>query len=466
MRTLWILALAAALLSISAGNANAADKKTPKKGRAAMRTAQPIASDTKPTRSDINVAVELPLVFDGEVLTEARAEELAALMGFTLIDFHRCSTGENCAIFEVAGPAGRIFQYQVLGTRCKIPKSTGTIPNDALDDLVGHTQMSSKSARKANRTSQSARSASPETAGSISTSPIPGGVVEQEEGNVSSCFAGYKMLFRARQENTMYADHLGFSTKVAQFYQTVENGRWLDVYNASASNWKFARVNSGITDKGWAYEIRYPDGTLRSSDSYAVEMIASGVGAGQTAGEMCGGMRDALQGDANITTLALFNACKARPLPDSGTIGAEGSLEPWGVGVSLNGSVTKTNDTCENDKQMGLEKNAVAATSLYNDCMQHPGRYYPNIFPPEDGALTLDALVTAINPQYIENGSLPAGTCPSSIVNYDVAVDMGNGSHCTADAVRYTCNTKTDGSCYCDNPKVEGAIICTDNQLP
>jgi hypothetical protein len=289
-------------------------------------------------------------------------------------------------------------------------------------------------------------------------------VLTEEPGNVSSCFAGYKMLFRARQENTLYADNLGYSRKGAQYYQTVDNGRWLDLYSISASDWKFARVNSGITDIGWAYEIRYADGTLRNGDSEVVEAIASGATGGQTAGELCGGMRDALQSDANVTTLKAFGACKARPLPDAGNVGAEVSLEPWGLGGSLNGSLSKTNDTCENDKQMDLEKNATDAASLYNDCLRHPGRYYPELFPPEDGALTIDALVTAIKSQYTSTGG-PNGTCPSSYVANNVQVDMGDGNVCTAD-VRFNCETTTSGGCECKAHQVEGEIVCATGGLP
>ena len=456
MKTFWMLTLSAVLLAVSAGVTNAADKKASKKGRSAARTVQP---GSLPSVSDAAVGIERALIFDGAVLTQARAEQIAVAANFTLIDFHRCSTGENCAIFEVAGPNGRIFQYQVLGERCKLIMSQGTIAAGTLGDL---THMSSRSARKTKAARQSSGSAPAGSVPAASANVNPTQVVVEQAGNVTSCFGGYTVLFRARQENTLYADVLGFSTKVAQFYQTVDNGRWLDLFNMSSSNFRFQRVDSGVTDYGWAHETRYSNGTLRSGASEAGSMIASSGSPGQTAAALCGGNRDVLQASANVTALEAYAACKAIPLPGSATIGGELKLEPWGVGGSVSGSVTKTSDTCANFKDIALAKNAVSAASYYNDCMQHPGRYFPNIFPPEDGALAIDRLETAIKPQYIENGSVPAGgACPSSIVNNNVTVDMGDGLVCTADAVRYTCNTTTSGSCDCTDPKVEGAITCT-----
>ena len=125
MKTFWMSTLSAVLLAVSAGVTNAADKKASKKSQSAARTVQP---GSLPSVSDAAVGIERALMFDGAVLTQARAEQIAVAANFTLIDFHRCSTGENCAIFEVRrtqrpdlsipGARGALQADLVAGNNC------------------------------------------------------------------------------------------------------------------------------------------------------------------------------------------------------------------------------------------------------------------------------------------------------------------------------------------------------------
>lgn len=455
MTTFWITALSGALLCALSAQAFGPDKKGRKKSQARTSTTRPDdPQSTKPTHVEPHGGIRTPLMFGGSLLTQERAEQIATSAGFTLIDFHACSGGTECAIFEVVTPAVEVYQYQVSSDRCTRPMVAGTVADGT---LTPNRSLGSRSARKNTASSRTAQSVDPRSSGVDSASLTP--------GDVTNCFGAYTLVFRARQENALYADKLGYSTTIGQYYQTVKNGRWSDLYSVSANTWKFGREASSTVDIGWSHETRYANGVLRSGESQQVEGSPVSGSGQQSAAEVCEDSKAVMQANANVQVQAAHAACKAFPLPGSTTVNLEVDLKPWGVGASAGISATKTSDTCANFRDIGLAKNEAAASAYAQDCKSHPGRYFPYLFPPESGALTPDVLETAIKAKWQENGSVSAGYCPSSIVNYDVAVDMGNGSVCSADAVRYTCNTTTQGTCECSNPTIEGAITCTDNSV-
>jgi hypothetical protein len=425
--------------AVAAGaSAPAAEQGVAPRLKASPRPGAVITGSTKPQDS-----IRPVQRFAGRTLTEERAKGMADAAGFKLLDFFPCAySTDRCAMFQVRGKRGNVFLYQVSSERCMTAGSPQTNPNGA-GDLA-----------QPGRRRRAQGGLSP-----TSTSAAGGAGAEEETGGEANyCFAGYRADYRTREANTVYADNTGYSMKVDHHYQLIQDGRWKDVVTATTSSWSLLKeAGRGTTNRGWAYEMKDSAGTVLTSDSGSVDVIASEGGNGVELTDRCQSKHDLMLKTHTAVNEGFFLACKVATLaiPDSttGTI----SFEPLGVGVSIEAS--KNLDLCTNGRDTTAALIDAAAQWLYDDCINHPGKYFPADYPADPGAYDLKVLPGFKSPYAVllEGGKAPQN-CPSSYVSLET-VDMGGGTTCQAN-VRYTCETTVGGACECKDPKVEGQIAC------
>jgi hypothetical protein len=420
-----------------AASASAAEKRLTPQLKASPRPGSVVTQSTKP--QDYIPRVQ---TFDGGTLTKERARDLAKTAGFNLLDFFPCAySTDRCAMFQVRGKRGNVFLYQVSSERCMTVDSQQTNPN-------GVGAGAQQAPRR--RTRQGGLSAS------SSSSAGATGAAEETRREASYCFAGYRADYRAREANTVYADNTGYTMRVQHHYQLIQDGRWKDVVTATTSSWSLLKeAGRGTTNRGWAYELE-AGGTVLTSDSGSVDLIASEGGNGVELTERCKSKSDLVLATQNAVNQGFYLACKVATLAIPDSVTGNVSLEPLGVGASI--EATKNLDLCTNGKDSTAALSELAAKWAYDDCINHPGKYFPADYP-NPGALDIKVLPGFESPYAVllEGGKAPQN-CPSSYVTQET-VDMGGGTTCQAN-VRYTCETTVGGACECKDPKVEGDIAC------
>lgn len=389
------------------------------------------------------VLSERPIMFRGSTMTTDRARGIAGRAGYELISFLPCTENlQECAILEVIGPAGRVYQYQITSEDCWTAEIGGHNTANLGNEII---QIPPRQKR---------RLANPGSSTTINNPVSFGGVTNDDKDPwTNGCFAGYKVAFRARQLDTLWVAAEGRTISLEQVYQTFSDNRWVPLATVKASSWYYGDVFSGATS-GWAYELRDSSGTLLTSDSDSVFSIASGGSTEVSATDLCNSRRDSIVADQQFVVALLYAAADILTILDQATI--EVSLEPFGFGGSV--TVSKTVDIPEHVKEIGDAHATKAGTDFHTDCLQHPGKYFPAKFPPEPGELSLAEQATFESP-FGETNLATAANCPSTLTGQEAA-DMGGGTVCTA-TVRRTCEITTEGECVCNNPVVVDEYVCT-----
>jgi hypothetical protein len=360
-----------------------------------------ISPDKGPLEDPGTVPVEdalesLVQTFAGERLTKARAKQIVEAAGLTFLSFYRCAfPADDCAIFEVQGPRGVGFQYQVSSERCR----------HVITDPVL-------------------------TRGKPAPSP--------SAGNLSPCFAGYTAFIRARHHNTLFADHTGSSMSLSNYYQIMQNGRWTDVASMTTSAWNLIEWGHGTHHIGWAYDIRDANGHLLAGDGYQVDAIASTGANGETKQEACGRRRKSLVDDHLLVNAKIFASCKMAPFPDNGSVTVGGSVEV----VELQGTLGKNNDVCANNQQVMDRWAEVAGNALYDDCVLYPGHYFPADFTPMGPSDIMGNLPT-FEPSFQTATGKPED-CRDHYAKE--TTKMGNGWECVTDISYKNCAVGGGGS--------------------
>jgi hypothetical protein len=209
--------LIAALASLClCGIADASPGATPK------LKAEPI-----PNPGDISVSVEDVRphfqLFDGKVLDESRAHSLAASEDFELLAYHQCAGGgDQCAIFEVQGKRGKVFQYQVLADKCALKPQANAIDTDALTNPQVPPAGTAKTISPVGAQAKAQVNDAPNRPDLKGTELIQD---DEDQKTADTCFGGYKVAFRARQENTFSAGDFGHILSTTQHYQVVYGGK-------------------------------------------------------------------------------------------------------------------------------------------------------------------------------------------------------------------------------------------------
>jgi hypothetical protein len=132
--------------------------------------------------------------FGGKTMTTERARAMAEAENYELIKYLRCSGNlQECVIMQVVGLAGRVFQYQVLGERCKWEVTANPVITADPVRRDPHTRLG----RKAQST--------PNVAAAADKGPF-----------ADDCFAGYQVAFRAVQLDTLWVASSGHTITLEQ----------------------------------------------------------------------------------------------------------------------------------------------------------------------------------------------------------------------------------------------------------
>jgi hypothetical protein len=258
----------------------------------------------------------------------------------------------------------------------------------------------------------------------------------------------------------LYADKMGYSIKFEHHFQLIADGRWQDAAVVTASSWNLLKEwGKGTINVGWAYELRDADRNVLTSESESRDLIASSGSDEISLKDRCQIRSDLVAAGADAVVAVCYNACKIGTLGIPDVVETDLDLDKLGVGASIKG--IKNLNLCENIKGSQDKALKLGAAWVLDDCVNHPGNYFPSDYPPEEDSLTL-LILPGYEPAYgilLADGQTPAN-CPASYVNHEV-VDMGDGTECAGD-VRYHCETTTSGTCECDDPQVEGSITCTE----
>lgn len=374
--------------------------------------------------------------FDGERLTKARAKQIVEAAGFTFLDFHRCAfPTDDCAIFDVQGSRGVGFQYLVSSERCR----------HVGDPVLTHGEPAPSPSVPAAREMSPNATSGRRSDDSIVRQPIDG---KDAGENLPHCFAGYTAFVRARQHNTLFADHTGSSMSLSNYYQIVQNGRWTDVASMTASAWRLREWGHGTSHVGWAHDIRDANDNLLAGDAYEVDVIALTGANGETKQEACGRRRDGLVKDQLLVNAKKFASCKKAPFPDNGSITVGGSVEV----VDVQASLGKNNDVCANDQQVMDRRADTVGQALYDDCMLYPGHYFPADFTPLGPSDILGNLPT------FEPSFQTATGKPELCFDHTerVTTKMGNGWECDVDISFQNCKADERGKCQCTSTLATG----------
>jgi hypothetical protein len=158
--------------------------------------------------------------FGPSFMTDSRARSITEEAGFTFIRWAPCSGNTaDCVVIEAQGNRGHVFQYHLIHQMCL---SVGLGPPPRVGD-AGDRLGSRRSAP-----SSRSRTAKPGT-GTIEQIERPTlDTPDEEEGEATDCFGGYRAPTRARLDHFFAADHLGYILTTDQTHQTIENGRWTD----------------------------------------------------------------------------------------------------------------------------------------------------------------------------------------------------------------------------------------------
>lgn len=411
-------------------------------------------ADTSPTgRPEAGTATPI-IQFGKAMMTDERARSLAEASGFTYIRWFPCSGNvQKCVVLEVLGKKGRIFQYHLLDERC-ITVASKPVQTRLDPDTI--------SAPRSTAAGHRATAKSATTGANVGATTNPnrpaGAAIDPDEGKGAvSCLGGFRALARARQENSYLADNLGFYMRLHQTFQVVNDGRWTNVVGFISDVWQLPVAGTGLTERGHSYEMLDGAGATMDSGGDSYQYIASSGSSDVSVAEKCGGKRDSYQAQ-KILAIEIANAvCTLTEwiVPD---VTIEGAFAPAGVGGIIAG--TWDFPYCEPAKDTFKASSAVAATKMYEDCLAHPGRYFPGEYPP-----VLQPLILHESSGYLP--TIPEkisfeGDCPPYTEKVS-SFAIGKLS-CTV-ATPYTCEKKKDGQCECKRDERLGSkveTVCTE----
>jgi hypothetical protein len=319
---------------------------------------------------------QLIFKFDGQVMNDTRAASIAAASGFDLVSWQPCPSTANCMNLQVRSrQQGWIFRYLLIGETCR-PKITG-LTKPGLTDMIDRP---SSPTIHAKATPMSDRKAAAVTARTAPTALAA--------GHASSCFGGYTAILRARLHNSYTSNYTGYLARFEAIYQTMSDGKWTPFASSIVADWRVPSATTSGTEVGNGYSWRDGAGKeVKADSSLVLATPSSGDISGASVAELCGGQKDARRTSMIQADGKSWAACNLLPIiPDSITIGAEGVIKgaPGGVGgdISVNGEVTVNVDLCAINEASDMRDIEKTAAAEYLDCLQHPARFFPELFTP------------------------------------------------------------------------------------
>ncbi|MEI4235349.1 hypothetical protein [Roseovarius sp. D22-M7] len=357
-----------------------------------------------PVTSNIDRSVEdlrPDPVFDGEIITEARAKEMIASFGWTLVSVDACG-GNNgsCIDLTIVKKNERVFRYTLAQDRCAagLKVSKGGLRN-------------TRTSRTKEETIAPRRSGRPR----------------------DFCIDGHRVSSRIVLENSTLLMPDALVVKFEHTLQLPGEARWESQVTLSESDWKTGLVlpPSGRYE-GWAWEVRDGDGQTLNSDSDEVQRIAADGGSEASPEARCE-TRANLIGTIGNTERALSDqACKM--------------IEP---DVIVVGPVEWNVSFCEIYHSATVTEIEKVRAEFMDACLANPDLVL-TASDPNETVVDLAELITFQN--IFEHEGVPS-VCIDFTAK-DVSVDMGDNLNCTGD-VRFHCYNKPDGSCYCE----PGAVV-------
>ncbi len=379
--------------------------------------------------------------FGQELMTDARAKTIAETAGFKYINWRPCSGSlQHCTIFKVQGQRGNIFDYHVVDQRCT------TIEGGPFERPILVSEHYASRARSIKLKPAENRGFKPLFEQSVDT--------PQEEGNATSCFAGYTAMLRVRQENSYTSDNTGYTLVLEHVYQVLKDKRWTDTFIVLNNVWQVPVSGTGLTNQGYSYEFLDGAGTLLSENRSESNLIASSVsGAGYASlAERCEAVKNIYRTNQGVAVAASYLACTLLPIPQCASI--EATFEPLGVGGG--GSLSKCTDTCGAGRDALNSLFDSAAAEMYGDCIENPGRYFPADYSDKPGGFVVEVegFKLFIPDTIIAEG----GSCdPFQVI--EIAFSAA-GLQCITN-VPSTCEENSQGKCECRRDERIGNEVTT-----
>ncbi len=397
-------------------------------------------------------AVECPPIFDGVAMTDDRAASIAGAAGFELQDWRGCAGIDECLLMFVRDDAEADFVYVVgsencidhsfdPGTTLESPRSTVGVNRDVL--------VARESRRPVDGRARTAL-------GEVDTR------ADLNDRSTVDCFGGETALLRARLTRSLSIDNLNLAFQGENFWESPDTSPTIP-HSRQGAGWlprateRFLAFQQwtppvpeehrgGVDLRGHAYEIVDPQGVVLGSDetSYIVNEASGGK---QSKKEMCQGEQDRFETRAApLSGSAVDLVCAVTPMADRYTVSA----------VFLSG--TKDVPYCNFFHNLSSELTGIYSQSVYDDCMENPGRYDPD-YPPEPNPYSLAGYL-GTDPLVAPELILAVVSCPityTDVISYRVA-----GNDCVR-TTKYVCAEQND-ACTCDQPATD--LVCTGGALP
>lgn len=439
-KSLQTMLFTCVLMASGASMAQQASKLEPR-----LHTGAPVDQQTTGPADLISV----PLIqFGNSFMTDVRARQIAKTSDLSFLRWFPCAqNAQHCMVLEAAGKAGRIFQYHMIDDLC-----AGRPELDQTQSLSVDTGSIQKPRLPVAKMVEASRTAKPSQEPATASHPVDD--VVEPEGKAVSCLGGWRVLTRARQENSYLADNFGFYLGLNQTFQIVSNGRWTPLFEYSLDTWQLP-VGS-LTEQGHAFEVLSPEGDVIASGGESFQWIASSGSTDVSVAERCDAKRDVYVSKVE-SAIAMTDAKCTMAGWLVPYFEVTGAFAPAGMGGT--GTVGFSTPFCAPVSNVATKNNARSGAEMYADCLENPGRYFPSDYPPVMQPLILDAS-SGYLPVVPEEITL-TGDCPA----YTTVVStytIGN-LDCNM-STPYEC-AEVDGKCKCNKVNSVGSrveTVCTD----
>ncbi|WP_138933018.1 hypothetical protein [Roseovarius arcticus] len=386
-------------------------------------------------------------------MTDDRAASIASAAGVELMEWRGCAGIDDCLLMSVMDDEEEEFVYVISSENCveieidlDDPRA-GPITRDPSRPFKHSARRGSKAA--------SARTGSVEGKPENRTNPV---------GHTNNdCFGGETAVLRARISRSLSIDNLNLAFHGENIWEVPDTTGIYELLFPDGDGWKPLATErflafqqwtppvpdehrAGVDQQGHAYEIVDPQGVVLGSDEESY-IVYEASGDTQTKKEMCQGEQDRFdKRTAPLSGSAVDLVCGATPMFDRITFSA--------------GFVSGTKEVpyCDFFHDLASELTGYYSQSVYDDCMENPGRYDPD-YPPEPGPYSLAGYLGTA-PVVALQIILPLASCPIShtkVIGYRVG-----GLDCTQ-TTKYICAEQND-VCTCDTPATDE--VCTGGARP